>query len=55
MARDWCKMDDQVAVQPDLRRYRCYLEDRILAASTIESYLDRVKLFLKLTETYQTS
>ncbi len=33
-------------MKPALRKYSRYLEDRMLAASTIESYLNRVKLFL---------
>lgn len=51
MAQDWSKKTGQVAVQPALRRYRRYLEDRMLAASTIESYSNRVKLFLEWAET----
>ena len=47
MAQDWSKKTGQVALQSALRRYRRYLEDRMLAASTIESYLNRVKLFLE--------
>jgi hypothetical protein len=47
IAQDWSHGKDPVAVQPALQRYCCYLEDRMLAASTIESYLNRVKLFLE--------
>ena len=47
MAQDWSKKTGQVALQPALRRYRRNLEDHMLAASTIEGYLNRVKLFLE--------
>jgi len=48
MAQDWSKKrTGQVALQPALRRYRRYLEDRMFAASIFESYLNRVKLFLE--------
>jgi hypothetical protein len=40
MAWNWSKKDGKNALQPALRRYRRYLEDRILAASDIESYLN---------------
>jgi hypothetical protein len=52
MAQDWSKKTGQVALQPSLRRYRRYLEDHMLAASTIESYLNRVKLFLEELQRY---
>jgi hypothetical protein len=35
MAGNWSKKDGKIAQQPALRRYRRYLEDRLLAASTI--------------------
>jgi hypothetical protein len=48
MVEDWSKKKTgQVALQPALRRYRRYLEDRMLAASIFESHLNRVKLFLE--------
>jgi hypothetical protein len=40
MAQDWSR-----------RKYSRYLEDRMLSASTIESYLNRVKLFLEWAQT----
>jgi hypothetical protein len=46
-AKDWPKKSSMVDLQPVLRRYQRYLEDRMLAASTIESYMNRVKLFLE--------
>jgi len=52
MAQDWSKKTGQVALQPALRRYRRYLEDHMLTASTIESYLNRVKLFLEELQRY---
>jgi len=47
MAQDWCKKAGQFDVQPALRRYRRFLEDRMLAASTIENYSNGVKPFLE--------
>jgi len=37
LTQGWCKKTDQIAVQPALRGYRHNLEDRMSAASTIES------------------
>ena len=51
MAGNWSRRNGQKDVQPALQKYRRYLEDRMLAASTIESYLNRVKLFLLWAET----
>jgi hypothetical protein len=51
MAGNWSRKANKIALQPALRRYRPYLEDRILAASTNESYLNKVKLFLDRGET----
>ena len=48
-AKSWSKKTG--TIQPALVRYRRFLEDRMLAASTIESYLNRVKLFLQWAET----
>jgi site-specific recombinase XerD len=46
MAGNWSRKAGQKDTQPALRKYSRYLEDRMLASSTIESYLYRVKLFL---------
>jgi hypothetical protein len=51
MSGIWSKKASKIAIQPASRRYRRYLEDHMLAASTIESYLNRVKLFLEWAET----
>ena len=51
MAGNWSRRKGQKDVQPALQSSRRYLEDRMLAASTIESYLNRVKLFLLWAET----
>ena len=51
IAKNWVEEDKIAQIQPALRRYRRYLEDRRLAASTIESYLGRLKLFLQWAET----
>jgi integrase/recombinase XerD len=46
IAKDWSKKKGG-PIQPALARYRRYLEDRGLAASTTASYLGRLKLFLE--------
>jgi len=51
MAQDWSRRAGQKDLQPALRKYSRYLEDRMLSASTIESYLNRVKLFLEWAQT----
>jgi len=47
MAGDWSRKEGQRDIQPALRKYRRYLEDLMLANSTIESYTGRLKLFLE--------
>ena len=47
IAGNWSRKDAKRDIQPALRKYGRYLEDRMLANSTIESYLGRVKLFLE--------
>jgi len=47
ISRNWSRRANQRDIQPALSMYSRYLEDCMLAASTIESNLDRVKLFLE--------
>ncbi len=47
IVRDWTRKAGQKDMQPALRKCNPYLEDRMLFASTITSYLNRVKLFLE--------